>query len=225
LTTYVTQLFPKLSPVEQQISVALYRLLAEGQPVARDVLAAQVHMPPAQVGEVLDNWFGVFYDPAGEIIGYWGLSLKEMRHRFRIRGRALYAWCAWDTLFLPQIIGVAGEVGSTCPVSGDSIRLLVTPYGVEAADPASTVISFVTPRQADIREDVILNFCHHVHFFRSGEAAGSWIAKHPGARLLTLDEGWALGHEKNAVQYDGVRDIHDTSHTQPYVNRICCGGG
>lgn len=71
----------------------------------------------------------------------------------------------------------------------------------------------------------MLNFCHFVHFFRSAEVAGNWIANHPDARLLTLDEGWALGREKNAVQYDAVRDIHDTSPTQPYVKQICCCGG
>ncbi len=224
LVTYVTHLFPKLSPIEQQVSVTLYRLLAQGRPVARQTLAKQVGLPVAQVGTVLDAWYGVFYDPAGEIIGYWGLALREMSHRFRVRGRALYAWCAWDTLFLPQIIGVAAEVSSRCPVSGDAIRLTVTPYGVEAIEPVSTVISFVTPRQAEIKEDVILNFCHHVHFFRSAEVAGSWIAKRPDARLLTLDEGWALGREKNAVQYDTVPEIQDPlSVRQPVTQIVCCG--
>ncbi|MBI3042958.1 MAG: hypothetical protein HYY78_09055 [Betaproteobacteria bacterium] len=112
------QLFPRLSPTEQQVSVMLYRLLAQGQPVARQTLAKQSGLPIAQVSTMLDAWHGVYYDGAGEVIGYWGLALGETRHRFRVRGRALYAWCAWDTLFLPRIIGVAAEVESVCPETG-----------------------------------------------------------------------------------------------------------
>ena len=81
LVTYVTHLFPKLSPIEQETSIALYRLLAEGRPVARDALAARAGLPPAQVGKVLDNWYGIFYDAAGKIIGYWGLALDRKSTR------------------------------------------------------------------------------------------------------------------------------------------------
>jgi hypothetical protein len=129
LVTYVTRLLPKLSPIAQQTSIALYRMLAEGRPVARKALAARVGLPPAWVKEVLDSWFGVFYDAAGEIVGYLGSGLRETRHRLRTNGQTLYAWCAWDTLFLPQIIGAVAEVESTCPVSGDTIRLTVSPAG------------------------------------------------------------------------------------------------
>lgn len=222
LETYVTRLFPKLDPIEQQISIALYRLLAEGRPVARGALGAQVGLSPALVREVLDNWYGVFYDAAGEIIGYWGLALREMSHRFRVRGRTLYAWCAWDTLFIPPIIGVAAEIESNCPVSGDVIRLIVTPYGVEAVEPTGTVISFVTPQQAVVKENIVLNFCHFIHFFRSEGIAGDWIARHPGTRILTLDKAWALGREKNAVQYDTVPDIQDGSPAVHPINPFFC---
>jgi len=222
LEAYVTRLFPKLNPIEQQISIALYRLLAEGRPVARGVLAAQVGLSPALVREVLDNWYGVYYDAAGEIVGYRGLALKETSHRFRVRGRTLYAWCAWDTLFIPQILGVAAEIESNCPVSGDAIRLIVTPYGVEAVEPASTVISFVTPQQAELRENIALHFCHFIHFFRSEGIAGDWIVRHPGTRILTLDKAWALGREKNADQYDAVADIQDRSPAVHPMNPFFC---
>jgi alkylmercury lyase len=174
---------------------------------------------------MLDAWHGVFYDAAGKIVGYWGLALREMSHRFRVRGCPLFAWCAWDTLFLPPILGVRAEVESTCPVSGDAIRLIVTPYGVEAVDPASTVISFVTPPQAGIKENVVLNFCHYIHFFRSAEAAASWLEKHSGTRLLTLDEAWALGREKNAAQYGALLDSRSSATTRQAAQQSCCSAG
>ncbi|MGH8727839.1 MAG: hypothetical protein ACREV9_06730 [Burkholderiales bacterium] len=43
-----------------------------------------------------------------------------------------------------------------------------------------------------------------MHFFRSATVAESWLPKHPGTRLLTLAEAWALGREKNAAQYPTI---------------------
>jgi len=207
LVTTVNDLFPKLTADEQRISVALYRLLAQGRPVAREGLAARVALPLAWVDAVLREWYGVFYDAAGEIIGYWGLALKETKHRFRVNGRTLFAWCAWDTLFIPPILGAVAEVESHCPVTSDLIQLTVSSRGVEAANPESTVISFVTPAQAKLKENVVLNFCHYVHFFRSADVAEDWLAKHPGTHLLTLAEAWMLGREKNAAQYAAFPEL------------------
>jgi alkylmercury lyase len=204
LVSTVVEVFPRLTSDEQRISLALYRLLAEGRPVVREALAARVELPPAQVDAVLRGWYGVYYDAAEAVIGYWGLTLSPGKHRFRVNGQTLYTWCAWDTLFIPQILGDVAEVESLCPASDDMIRLTVGPRGIAAADPANTMVSFVTPDRAQIKENVVLNFCHYVYFFRSAESAETWLAEHPDMRLLTLHEAWALGREKNAVQYGGV---------------------
>lgn len=225
LVIAVNQLFPRLTTAEQKISVALYRLLAEGRPVARATLAARVGLPLAQVNAVLGAWFGVYYNAAAEIIGYWGLALQKMAHRLRFDGQMLYAWCAWDTLFLPQILGTAIEVESNCPESGETIRLTVTPGGVRTVDPLSTVVSFVTPEQAKVKENVVLNFCHYVNFFRSLEIAESWRSKHAGARLLTVEEAWALGGEKNAFQYSEMWGSMSVADTGQETKRLsCCAG-
>lgn len=225
LVTTVNQLFPRLTGTEQQISMALYRMLAEGQPVAREAIAARAGLPLAQVDSVLGDWYGVFYDAAGKIIGYWGLALQKMSHRLRINGQTLYAWCAWDTLFLPQILGTAAEVESNCPVSGETIRLTVAPGGIQAVDPLSTMVSFVTPEQAKVKENVVLNFCHYVHFFRSSEAAEAWCSKHAGTRLLTVEEAWALGREKNAFQYGDPWGSMNAAHSaRDMKQQPCCAG-
>jgi hypothetical protein len=48
----------------------------------------------------------VFHDDAGHIVGFWGLSTTELGpHRLRgVDGVELSAWCAWDTLFLPELL-------------------------------------------------------------------------------------------------------------------------
>jgi len=146
----------------------------------------------------------VFYDDDGRIVGYWGLALTEMAHRFIVNGQTLYTWCAWDSLFIPQILGKPARVESTCPVTGDKIRLTVAPDGVKELDPASAVMSFVRPEAGQIRENVILNFCHFVHFFSSAEAGSQWILEHKGNFILSIDEAYYLAQKKNEVQYKDV---------------------
>lgn len=66
--------------------------------------------------------------------------------------RTLYTWCAWDALIYPPILDRTAEVESTCPASGETIRLTVTPDGVESIDPSGAVLSFPDPdREALVR--------------------------------------------------------------------------
>ncbi|MEW6208698.1 MAG: organomercurial lyase, partial [Acidobacteriota bacterium] len=136
---HVTNIFPvesiKLNTVEQLVSVQLYRLLASGQPVSIERLASEVKLPRDAVQVILEQWPGVFYDEAYCVVGYWGLALPKMSHRFEINGQVLYTWCAWDSLFIPEILGVTAQVESFCPVTGNKIRLTVAPDLVKHADP------------------------------------------------------------------------------------------
>ena len=64
---------------------------------------------------MLAVWPGVFLDEAQRVIGFWGLALPEMQHRYRVGERQLYTWCAWDTVFITPILNQVAEVESRCP--------------------------------------------------------------------------------------------------------------
>jgi hypothetical protein len=81
------------------------------------------------------------------------------------------------------------------------VRLSVSPKRVESADPGSVCISFLTPDSSRFRQDIVQNFCHYIHFFRSRKDAEVWIAKTPGAFILSLDEATELARRKNQLQF------------------------
>ncbi len=197
----VIRAFPKLSKREQAVSLALYRLLARGQPLPTAALAEETGLSSGKVQDIIEKWRGVYVDPDGALVGYWGLALSPMKHRFRVNEQDLYTWCAWDALFIPPILGIEADVTSECPVSGRAIKLRVTPTGVASAQPSSTVLSFLTPERARIEDDVIQNFCHYVHFFASGTDGAQWVARNPGTFLMSLADACELGRRKNAAQY------------------------
>lgn len=194
--------FLKLLPAAQRVSLAIYRLLARAEPVPPSAIAAEVGVSEEQVHKLLDSWSGVYRDAEGRIVGYWGLTPSKMDHRLDVGGRTVYAWCAWDALFIPALLGLSAQVVSKSPGTEKPIRLTVSPEGARSLDEQEVYVSFLEPPvEETLAEDVIGSFCHYVFFFPSRAAGLRWTASHPGTYLLTLDEAFELGRRKNARQY------------------------
>jgi alkylmercury lyase len=65
-------------------------------------------------------------------------------HKFIVNGNELRTWCAWDTLFMAQVLGMTASVISECPVSHKTVSLTVGPDKVENYNPKEMVVSIVT---------------------------------------------------------------------------------
>src|SRR5882672_1724209 len=173
----IVKVFPALSLFEQRLSLELYRLLSEGEPILRAVLAERLQVSVEIVDRILDGWPGVYSDSERRIIGYWGLSIAgayTSPHQLTIDGRRLSAWCAWDTLFLPSLLGKPAEVESRSPGLAGAVKLTVTPTGVEHLEPEDAHMSFVLPNATDVQKDIVNTFCHFVQFFPSRQAGDAW---------------------------------------------------
>lgn len=201
LATALIDAFPALDEAKRRIALATYGLLARGIPAAPEEIAGEAGVAVEQVRRALGDWIGVYSDCENRVIAFWGLALPPMKHRLEVDGVNLHAWCAWDTLFLPELLGKTVRVESLCATSGEPVHLTVSPTGVEWADPTSPLISFICPDASGFRADVVRNFCHFVHFFRSRPDGEAWIAQNPGTFLLTLDEGVELARRKNQSQF------------------------
>lgn len=148
------------------------------------------------------SWPGVFHDDAGRIVGFWGLTVTELGpHRLRVGDVELWAWCAWDTLFLPKLLAQPAEVQSRSPTDREPISLHVGPERVERTSASDLLVSIVPARDAD---DFIRTFCHHIHFFASVGEGERWIAGHEGALLMPVADAFELGRQVNHVRYGGL---------------------
>jgi alkylmercury lyase len=182
----------------QHMALAAYRQLAEGAPASVEDIAERAGASVERVEELLRTWPGVFFDRHQRLIGFWGLTVRRLSptHRIMAGERELFAWCAWDTLFLPGILETSLSVESRCPVTGDTISLTVTPEQIIETSHPGAWVSFLVPDHA-FDADVVQSFCHFVHFFASPGAAETWIAEHPGTFALTLEDAFELGRLVN----------------------------
>ncbi len=199
---------PALGDDAKRLAVELYRQLALGEPVRQESLAEALGVPSEEIAallkdEQLKGW--VFYDDENSVIGFRGLAIRKMLHRFEVDGRTLYTWCAIDSLFIPDLLGKPAKVESRDPHTGTAITLTVTPDGVESVEPAAAVMSILIGDPEVVKTNptkVMASFCHHIFFLESPESGAEWTVQHgEGTFLVTLDEAFALGKRLNAAQF------------------------
>jgi len=194
------------SPEERRAAIALIRELAKGEPITSAQLAQALGSSTRDADAFLNEscWAPVVdTDPDGRIVGFWGLSAVPTPHRFAVGGRTLWTWCAYDTLFLPELIGELAEIESRDPETGEPVRLAVSPRGIEAVEPAGTVMSMVHLGSADLTSTsgLIETACCFILFFASQASGERWTAAHPNTRLVSLDEAFAAAKRQNARQF------------------------
>ena len=199
---------PTLGEDAKRLAVELYRQLALGEPVRQESLAEALGVPTQEIAALLEDeqlkgW--VFYDDENRVIGFRGLAVRKMPHRFEVEGRALYTWCAIDSLFIPEMLGKPAKVESRDPLTGTAITLTVKPDGVESVEPAAAVMSILIGDPEVLKTNptkVMASFCHHIFFLESPETGAEWAAQHgEGTFLVTLEEAFALGKQFNTVQF------------------------
>lgn len=189
-TDYVEQTTDLIGRVDgRELLPHAIRLLAEGEPVASERLAAAAGWSVEDVEAELRAQTSAERDDQGRLVGL-ALTLRPTTHRVTVDRRRLYAWCATDALMLPVVLGRPALIESTCPQTGQAIRIELTPDGVERLDPPGAVVSAVRPRGrfADVRSST----CAHGHFFSSIEATAAWTQAHPGGSVYPVEEAFRL---------------------------------
>ncbi len=164
----------------------LLGLLADGRAVSPEQLATRLDTSADEVRASLRRLPSVELDDNGNVVAS-GLTLSPTPHRFQVRGRELFTWCALDTLLFPVMLKETAQVESPCPVTGVAVKLSVTAERVEDVEPTKAVVSIVIPDASEACCDVRGAFCNEVHFFSSRDAASTWLEEHEGGVILSVD--------------------------------------
>jgi hypothetical protein len=157
----------------------------------------------------LRPWPLVLWDAQQRVVGFWEVHAEQIfpTRPIEVDGATAYAWCAWDTLFITEILGCPTQVTSTDPENGDTVQLGVTPVGVISVDPGGAV-SLLLPDEG-LSDDALQRFCHKVHFFTSPEPAEAWIERRSSLLHITIDEAFELGRFTNRLRMSTVLDDPD----------------
>ncbi len=184
-------------PDLSRLLIRVMRELAQGRPVPK----VRVDQIVADMGIAREDAYRFLGEVAergadGNVFGIMGLSLNDTSHRFYVNGTRMSSWCAGDTLFVPAVLGRTANVESKSPVSGERVRLKVSPQGLEEVHPVGAVVSIVIvdPDEANMGsvEAIWGTFCHHIFFFASREEAERWAAGRDDIEILSVEEAYEL---------------------------------
>jgi alkylmercury lyase len=172
---------------------ALINLTSMGEhPVEIERLAAAIGRPPEEAVALAQQWARARV--ADGLIHFDLESGPFSRYRVEIGTRVMHiGGCAPDLFMAVLVTGMSIRVESICPTTGTTIRVALSPDGVELVEPSGTVIAVLNPRassfqEADNIEDVDADVCSQQPLFASAEAAASWLASHPGRRIYPVAE-------------------------------------
>src|SRR5260370_3809686 len=102
------------------------------------------------------------------------------------------AWFLVTPVLYPPLLRAEAQVQSLCPVTGRSIAFVATPDGnIKNLIQESYVLSLLIPSEQRNRGRA--GFCERSLFFWDEQAASSFLAAHPEAILLSIEEAAYVG--------------------------------
>lgn len=201
LDALARRLSEQLQCEQEELCLPILLQVSRGKPLPKATFATSLEISPDELDHRLSRLPDTEFDREGQIVG-WGVTLEPTRHRFQVDGKSLYTWCAFDTVLFPPTLGQTAQVHSTCPVTGQSITFMATPAGVvKELTPASAMMSLIVP--AERRDCVRSTFCEQSLFFRSVQAASGFLAAHPEAMILSIEEAALVGKLVATTRFTG----------------------
>ena len=200
---FTTSLMGENSPALQALSVESYRALVAGVPVPDQALAARTGSSVATVASLLARHPAstIERDAGGAIIAFNGLSQKPTAHRFEVDGHALYVWCVFDALFLPQVLAKTAKLSTNCPITGEEIEVAIVIDRVDRVEPTGIVMSMVAPERQACRDDLRGAFCNRVSFFRDRNVFARATDGRADVAALDVEEALSLACRRNRLRY------------------------
>ena len=112
---------------EWAVRKAAFHAILTGEAIDRAGLVVATGFAPEKVDTLLDKLTEqgmIVVEPdSGRVVGSWGLSSVPTDHRLRIRGRALYTWCALDAVGIPAALGEDARIASRCHQCGVPVNI------------------------------------------------------------------------------------------------------
>ena len=192
LETIAERLSEQLRGAQEDLCRPIVQQVTRGKPVTLATLQTSLQVSQNELEQRLAELPpDVEFDRAGNIVGL-GVTLVPTSHRLQIGGKLLYTWCAFDTVLFPPSLHVEAHIQSTCPATGQPITFVATPEGtVQDLFPVGSVMSLIVP--AERGDCTRATFCQQSLFFQSEQAASTFLADHPDALLLSVEEAASVG--------------------------------
>lgn len=203
LAAWYVSTLPSATYPTQRVLQTIHRQLLTVGPVALDDLINNETSKGVAVAHDLEGW--VLFGSDGRIDSGYEMTLRPTGHRLSIDDNSAFAFCPWDAIFLPLLLGEVVTLTTACPVSGHHISMAVSPSGIRSLAPRDSVMSFVMPSGMSTvgqtgtaleprrrKEESIRQLCRAIHLFARPNYAKEWGSDQSEFFVLSIEEAVAL---------------------------------
>ncbi|WP_444993890.1 organomercurial lyase [Aliikangiella sp. IMCC44359] len=194
---HLNLILPKFSELEKRVSKYLYIELAKGYPVPLAKIVKQLDIPEEQVRKLIDTLAYVEQNQNDEIIAYRGVTLSPTKHALVTNNSTVYTWCAFDTLFLLDLIDEPAHIHSTCAACNKKLILKPSKLAGSQFENNSMVMSLFVPEPSAYQESLRDSFCCKVHFFCNETCGQQWSSQQSNIELFSVDDSLTIAQERN----------------------------
>lgn len=151
-------------------------------------------------------------DSTGSIAGIAGLTRVPTPHRIIGGAPGCYGWCAWDCLFLAEILATELRFESPCPSGAGLVSMTVSAEGIELIRPRTAQMTFAVADTSSFTNRLREVFCAHVRACCDRKAAQAFCDREPTRLVLAPHEAFELGRYRNRVVFGD--SLHCTGDAQ-----------
>jgi biotin operon repressor len=183
---------------DDAMAVAFRSLLADGEPVSADSLAAELGASREEVDEaidVLDRKGEIRRDEEGRLVAVLGLSVVPTEHVVSLGDRTVWTWCAKVALGVLGTAEADGRVESRCAETGRPVTL---EFEGHRPRPSDVAVFWPSSEYASSCTSAREQLCTNINFFETEGAAEAWTARKdvpgevlPVAEATTRSIVWA----------------------------------
>lgn len=124
-------------------------------------------------------------DENDDITAFSGLSITPTKHKFIVKNKTLYTWCALDTILFTKRLDVSSHVISYDPIDKTVIELKIEGGRLRWSNSHSIYVSWVENIDTC---NIKGSFCDHVFFFSGKKSANQWLDSNPDGNVISIDE-------------------------------------
>lgn len=213
--TLLVKSLPVMTNDSQRLSLSIYQLLGKGLAVSIAQLSTHSGLSCDYITRELRRIANTdscenkqdnnkkHDNQTNSLVSFLGLTLNKTDHLFTVNNNDLYTWCAWDGLFITQLLESRVRLTSQCPVSNEIVVITVSKSGVDDTDMQDVCMSMLMPTDAAMQKNLRGHFCEYVKFFRSVKAGQQWCDANEGTFLLSIEQAWQLALQVNQARYSG----------------------
>lgn len=198
-------LLPQLKKETRVLARLIYLELAKGKPVTFEQLENISGYPEAQLTTILDELNYLEYDHNQAIVAYRGITLTPTPYRIEIdfltEKTIVFSWCAFDALFLADLLQQNLTIFAECPSCHQAIKLTFVNNKNHNSAKYHHYMSFILPSRDNYNQDLVNSFCGYIHFYCDEICVANAPNKLTDIQFFSISDAMKVAKQRNKVYF------------------------